>query len=395
MKYPPRECRAPRFSFSWRLAALSTVLIVAIDPANAGPTIEFGEQGFVTLSYSLQIHSEYSSFSSATDSGRKFDTFFRRNRITLTGQYNDYVGFYAQLEAGNDSKYARDDKEVFYRDAYVTLDLSDPLRFIAGRFKNTFSRENLEACLEPLTLDRSLIAYTPFGGTRDTGAAIWGNLADAKIQYRLMVSDGREGDEVPEDAPRLTARVHLSLLEPEYSYGYLGTYLGTQKVLTVGASFDYQANVAYANYPQREDSEDYQAWTADIFAEYPTSFGTLTGSAAYFDYSLGDVFFASPDPALPINSELEAYYVKGGYLFPSPLGIGRLQLYARYEDRDYKFPDDLFDNHLYSVGANYYIDGQQLKLTFEYTDTDFATEDPANHALQDQQLATFGLQLIF
>ncbi len=68
------------------------------------------------------------------------------------------------------------------RDAYVTLDYTDGLRFIVGRFKNTFTRENLEACLEPLTLDRSeTLAYSPFGGTRDTGVALWGNLADAKF----------------------------------------------------------------------------------------------------------------------------------------------------------------------------------------------------------------------
>ncbi|MFO1298460.1 MAG: hypothetical protein U1F25_19665 [Rubrivivax sp.] len=42
------------------------------------------------------------------------------------------------------------------------------MRFIAGRFKNTFSRENLEACLEPLTMDRAeVLSYTPFAGTRE------------------------------------------------------------------------------------------------------------------------------------------------------------------------------------------------------------------------------------
>ena len=361
----------------------------------AGPMIAYGEQGFVTLNYALQIHTEYSNFTSADDSGSKFDSFLRRNRITLTGQYNDYIGFYAQLEAGNDSKAGLNDRAVYYRDAYLTLDYRDSLRFIAGRFKNTFSRENLEACLEPLTLDRSLIAYTPFGGTRDTGAAIWGNIMDAAFQYRFMVSDGRESDEVAKDAPRLTARVHWSLLDPEYNYGYRGTYLGTQEVLTIGAAFDYQANVAYRNYPDRDDIADYKAWTADIYAEYPTSLGTLTGSAAYFDYGLGDAFDASPDPKLPINSELEAYYLKGGYMLPNPLGIGRLQLFARYEDRDYNFPGGLFDNELYSIGANYYIDGQQVKFTFEYTATEYDKEDPSNNSLQDQQQATLGLQLIF
>ena len=40
-------------------------------------------------------------------------------------------------------------------------------------FKNAFTRENLEACFDPLTMDRAeVISYTPWGGSRDTGAAV-------------------------------------------------------------------------------------------------------------------------------------------------------------------------------------------------------------------------------
>lgn len=364
--------------------------------ALAGPMIQYGDQGFVTLNYAVQVWSQYTDFTSATDSGSEYDTFLRRNRITLSGQHNDYIGFYAQLEAGNDSKAGEDDKSVYYRDAYLTFDYSDALRFIAGRFKNTFSRENLEACLEPLTLDRSTtLAYTPFGGTRDTGVAMWGNLADARFQYRIMAADGREGDEVVKDSPRLTARVHWSPWDPEYDYGYRGTYLGTRKVLTIGAAYDYQPDVAYADYPGRTDAKDYEAWTADIFAEYPGEGGTFTGSAALFDYSTGNAINESPDPDLPLNSELEGYYAKFGYLMPEPVGIGRLQFFARHENRDYDYPGDQFDHDWNSIGANYYIDGQQLKVTFEYADIDYEVEDPSNNRLQDHNQATLGVQLIF
>ena len=374
---------------------LATALVGTIAPVCAGPSIEFGDQGFINITYGLQLWSQYSNFTSAADSGSDYDTFLRRNRLTFAGQYNDYVGFYAQLEAGNDSKAGEDDKSVFYRDAYLTLDYNDAVRFIAGRFKNTFSRENLEACLEPLTLDRSTLSYTPFGGTRDTGVAMWGNLADAAFQYRVMVSDGREGDAVVKSSPRLTARVHWSPLDAEYDYGYRGTYLGTRKILTIGAAYDYQADVVYADYPTRSDPKDYKAWTADIFSEYPTSVGTFTGSAAIFDYDTGSAILKNPDPDLRINSDLEGYYIKAGYMLPKPVGIGRLQFFARHEERDYIYPEDQYDNTWNSIGANYYIDGQQLKVTFEYTDIDFDAPDPTNNLLQDQKLATLALQFIF
>lgn len=386
------KAKSLRTSLAIIMAASGSVAV------HAGPTITYGDEGFLTLNYELQIWSQYRDFRSADNSGDSFDTFLRRNRFTVLGQYNDYVGFYAQLEASGDSRFGDDDRSVFFRDAYITLDWDDARRFIGGRFKNTFSRENLEACLEPLTLDRSIIAYTPFGGTRDTGVAMWGNLADAKFQYRVMVSDGREGGNVPKDTPRVTGRVHYSAFDPEYSYGYRGTYLGTQRVLTFGAAYDFQADAVYANLPGRADPKDYSAWTVDAFYEEPMESGTLTLSGAYFDYSVdgalnGDELLV--DNTVTPNAEMDAYYVKGGWLFPQPIGIGRLQLFARHEASDYDRNDPFFDQTTNAVGANYYLDGQQLKLTFEYADVSFDEEHPSINSLRDYKQATLGFQMLF
>lgn len=361
----------------------------------AGPTIQYGEEGYVTFSYALQMWMQQKDYSSANHSGSSFDTFLRRNRLTFMGQYNDQIGFYAQLEAGNDSKYGNDERGVYYRDAYVTLDFSDEMRFIAGRFKNTFSRENLEACLEPLTLDRSIISYTPFAGSRDTGVAMWGNLADAKFQYRVMIADGREGDNLPKDTPRYTVRAHYSAFDPEFDYGYLGTYLGTRKVLTIGAAYDYQADVAYANSTLRRDAKDYKGITVDVFYEQPTASGTYTLSAAYFDYDTGNAINVDPDANLPTTTQLEANYVKAGYLFPGKIGMGRLQLFARHDTAKYNVTGSFLDNKTTAVGANYYIDGQKVKVTLEHAMVKFDTEHATDHTRQNNSQTTLGLQVIF
>jgi hypothetical protein len=364
--------------------------------AQAGPTIQFGEQGFVTFSYAIQPWVQYRDFTSTNHTGESTDFFLRRNRLTFSGRYSDFIGFYAQLEAGNDGKGGQENRSVFFRDAYVTLDYFDGARLMVGRFKNTFSRENLEACLEPLTMDRAeILAFPPFAGSRDTGLALWGNLADARLQYRIMVADGREGDEVVKSSPRLTGRVHLSLLDPEFEYGYRGTYLGTQRVFTIGASYDYQADVAYANFPARADAQDYKAWTADAFFEYPTRAGTVTLSGAYFDYSVGNAINQEPDPALPVSSELDGYYVKAGYLLPGRVGPGRLQLFARHERLDFNLDTGFLDQDWNGVGFHYYIDGQQLKISFEYAWIDFDNQHPVDPTMQDYSQATLGLQLIF
>ncbi len=380
-----------------RLALLGALLAVFSSAATAGPSLKFGDEGFITIDYGLQTWVQNRGFTSATDAGSETQFFLRRNRLTFSGQYSDTIGFYVQIDAPSDSKDGNNDRPVFYRDAYVTADVSDPVRFIVGRFKNTFTRENLEACLEPLTMDRAeVISFTPFGASRDTGVAMWGNLANAKFQYRFMVSNGRKGDAVVKDSPRLTARVHVSLLDPEYDYGYRGTYLGTKKILTIGAAYDYQADVAYADFATLSDPKDYKAWTADVFFEYPTRGGVYTASGAYMKYDTGDAINGpSPDPDLPITSQLDGYYAKIGYLLPRKIGPGRLQLFARHESSDYNLFTGFHDQTWDGIGAHYYLNGQQLKVSFEYAKIKFDKQDPADASLRDYSQATIGLQLMF
>lgn len=386
----------------FRLALCAAFAFVAgVAPnAIAGPTITYGDEGYLTISYAFQYWSQEKSFTSSTNNGSSWDSFFRRNRLLFAGQANDMVGYYVQFEAGNDGKQGNADKSIFYRDAYVTVDYSDPLRMIVGRFKNTFTRENLEACMEPLSIDRAeVISYTPFGssggGTRDNGVALWGNLADGMFQYRVMVADGREGDVVPKKSPRITGRVHLSLWEPETDFGYHSNYLGTKKVLTIGAAYDYQAHVAYGNYTGRTDIKNYKAWTVDAMMEYPTASGSYLLSAAYMDYDTGNAINENPDPTLPVTSQLKAYYVKGAWLYPGKVGWGRVQPYFRYERSNYGVTSGLFSQHWRGGGVNYYFNGQNLRLSLEYANIKFDIQHPTDPSFQNYSQTTIALQFIF
>jgi len=394
----PTMCVPPRS----RLAAGAALALamLAAPAALAGPTITYGEEGYLTISYAFQYWTQNRSFTSSTDNGSTWDSFFRRNRLLFAGQANDLVGYYVQFESGNDGKGGQSDKSIYYRDAYLTVDYSDPLRMIIGRFKNTFTRENLEACMEPLSIDRAeVISYTPFGanggGTRDDGVSLWGNLADGKFQYRFMVADGREGDVVPKKSPRLTARVHLSLWDPETDYGYHSNYLGTKKVLTIGAAVDYQANAAYGNYTARTDIKDYKAWTVDGMMEYPTRTGSYVLSAAYMDYDTGNAINMDPDPQLPVTSQLKAYYVKGAWLYPEKVGWGRIQPYFRFERSKYGVSSGYYSQHWRGGGVNYYFNGQNLRLSLEYANIKFDKQNPTDASLQDYHQTTIALQFIF
>lgn len=381
-----------------RFTVLSAVLALVMMPATvqAGPEFQISDESSMKVTYAVQMWLQNRDYTSDKDSGEMTDFWIRRNRVAFIGQYNDYISYYFQFEGAPDSRGGNDARSVYYRDAYLTLDMSDPVRFIIGRFKQTFSRENLEACLEPLTLDRGLGTYTPYGPSRDTGLVMWGNLADAMFQYRFMVADGREGDYVAKDSPRLTARVHATLWDPEFDYGYRGTYLGVKKILTIGAAYDYQADIAYADYSTRSDPQDYTGKTVDIFMEYPTGMGTFTLSGAKIEYDMGGAINKDPDPGLSEGgfTQLKMTYVKAGYLLPNKVGIGRLQFFARNEKSEHGLTSGYRDQTVNIAGFNYYINGQQLKVTFEYTQADFDIDHPTDKSLQDYNQAMLGLQFI-
>jgi hypothetical protein len=225
---------------------------------------------------------------------------------------------------------------------------------------------------------------------------MWGNLDNAKFQYRIMVANGRQGNDVPDSSPRYTIRAHYSLWDPEYGYGYLGTYLGTKKVLTIGAAYDAQQDVAWGDFSTKSNPKSYSAYTADIYYEQPTHSGTYTASAAYMKYDTGNAInSAYPDPNLPLNSQLDGYYAKFAYMFPSKMGAGRLQLFLRHERSNYNLSTGYGDQNWDSVGFNYYFNGQRLKVSGEYATIKFDKQNPTDPSQRDYDQATLGLQLMF
>lgn len=357
-------------------------LTLLVSSAMAGPVWKFGpeEQGMLKLEYKGQFQL------TVDDTDEKTQEFnFRRNRLALMGAYGPKFGLYVQTEY-NESTDSQDSRFQIL-DAVMRFQPKKNLNLWVGKFKYSFSRENLEACEKPLTLDRSLFIRSPFVSTRDKGVAIWGNMFDDKFQLRADVMNGRTGAADLESNFRYSVRAHLTLLDPEKGYGYRGTYLGKKTVLTLGAAYQYEQDVALAG----ADSVDLSAWTADIFVEYPTQeLGTFTASAAYVDYDMDDAYQMGATDTVGINGEKNGGYVKVGYL----LADMPLQLFARSENWSFAEVDGITSQELdfMAAGFNYYINGQNLKLTVEYSDTDYDKEDAQT---EDFSKVIAQLQLVF
>jgi hypothetical protein len=369
--------------------------------AKAGPTIEFGEdgEGLLRIDYKAQFQGIFREGGSGKDGLSDTSTMnFRRNRIQLVGAWGEKYGMYVQTDFVEDLNVntlgvGHDFGSYFtLLDAQFRYNYNEMFNVRVGKFKANFARENLEDCYQPLTLDRSLFLKAPFVVSRDIGVAVWGNLLDGKVQYRADVLEGRTADDVaPDSGFRYSGRVHLSLLDPEKGYGYRGTYRGNKKVLTIGLAGQFETDVVYGDLANKVQPENYKAWTADIFTEYPIDgIGTVTFSAAYMDVGM-DEAYQGADPeaeALGLSGERNGYYVKAAYMLPNI----PLQLFARYEGWTFASLEGVINQDLdwTGVGANYYVNGQNLKLTVEYANTDFAKE-----ATDCTDFDTFRAQLQF
>lgn len=392
-------------------SALAVGVTMLAGTAYAGPQITFGpeDQGALQIDYKGQFQMTVRDTGSGPqkdDTTMNFN--FRRNRLAFMGKYGDMLSMYVQTEFTENQDITtfgvsdtNSGSDFQLLDAVVRFNFNDAFKVNAGKFKYNLSRENLEACEMPLTLDRSLFIRAPYVSTRDKGVAVWGNLFNDIFQYRADVMEGRSATTAaapqPESNFRYSVRGHVTLLDPEKDYGYKGTYLGKKKILTVGGAFQYEPRVAYADTVAKTGAADYKGYTADIFFEYPIEkMGVVTASAAYEKIDLGDAYKgANPDPdVLGLNGEKNGYYVKAGYMLPSL----PLQLFARYEQWSFANLNGIENQkiHWYGGGANYYLRDQNLKLTFEVSQTGFerGTGTVAD-STKDYKTFITQLQLIF
>lgn len=390
-------------NFTTKVLAACTGLVMLATSAFAGPVWTFGpeDQGLLKLEYNGQFQLNYRDTGSGSSSGDDTMEFnFRRNRIALIGVYEG-LGIYVQTEFREDNNITPFDvsdgnnSDFELLDAQFRFKYNDAVQFRVGKLKHSLTRANLEACEMPLTLDRSVLVSTPFVKTRDKGVVMWGNMFEDIFQYRLEVMNGRnDSSSAPDSNFRYGARAHLTFLDKETGFGYRGTYMGAKKVITLGASYQYEADVAYGNTVLKNDKVDFNAWSVDFYVEYPIEdIGTFTFSTAYVDYDLDDAYKgANPDAgAIGLSGEKNGGYSMIGYMLPNL----PLQFFARAENWSFAHWG-VYDQEVdwYGGGFNYYFRGQNLKLTVEYSTVDFDTEVKGTNC-EDFDSLTAQLQVIF
>ena len=203
-----------------------------------------------------------------------------------------------------------------------------------------------------------------------------------------------------------------------------GTWLGTKKVLNIGAGFHYNADGAYSrsnNYPSATPSgfdpfsttttHDIKLFGVDAFYDAPidtASNTALTVYGVYYNYDFGPNFVRNvglinpgnggvrggtgpatlAGNALPLIGTGQSYYVQTGLLLPKKL-LGpkaRLQPYVAYLRNNLEGLKDQSGErrgvNVYDAGLNLLLDGHNAKITLNYrARPDFSDQffDPARN----------------
>lgn len=358
---------------------------------------EFGDGGFLNVEYQVHARAAKADIGApGTGDSSTTNYYLRRDRLSFLGMFNETYGYAIQFEYPGGTKIGptgvspdASDYELSVLDYYLTADYSSGFKIRAGKVKHILTREVMEGCFDPLSIDRSYFILGPFGNsgektTRDEGVILWGNLFEDKLQYRASALLGNNyGEQKPDSAGyRYTGRLHLSLFDPENGLGYKGSYLGKKKVLTLGAGYEMESAAVYS--VGATGAEDYTAYSYDLFFEYPTDAGTFTASAAYLNQDFNGAGVNGIPGAAGIHGEKNGGYWKAAYM------IGKFQVYGRMEKWSFANLDGVSGQivNWTAEGINYYIKGQNLRLTLEVENIAFdkptATGDFTTTLLQFQ-----------
>lgn len=231
-------------------------------------------QDNVKFGFWTQLWYQYVEDGKDGDTGLS-DFIARRAYFSISGQPSDLLSFFTHIavdrlgQEGLDNAALGLGSGLVFRDLWATLHVQKYLNIQVGRMYVPLTRNyGVTSTKALLTTDLSLlqggirgsIFYTNKVG-RDDGVVFWGTPLDGRLHYRMMVSEGVEGDRNPDDNLRFVGRLAFNFLEPETTWFNKGTYLGEKKILSFGAAFDTQNGLATSDGIQQDNF----VWTADVF----------------------------------------------------------------------------------------------------------------------------------
>jgi len=341
------------------------LLWFCILPALTGPTAMTGESQNITLKWGAGLRSQFTTFDRHLP--RNDDVFLdgvaAHARLFLSGVLLERFSFEINIDR-------RESGELEILDNFIQWKLHEGLKLQAGQFLIPADRSQSSGPFYLHGWDFPMVQrYPSIAGGRDQGLGCWGLLAGGRLKYHAGVFRGRT-EPIDDSAQLLYAgRVAYAFWDPEPGFYDSSTYFGKKEIFSIGASFMSKAN-GFA------DGGDFSAGNVDLLVEKRLGEGTASLEASFYDYD-SDGFVDS--------LQGDGLMVLAGYLFPRPLGSGRLQCSARFQ----VFSSDRGqDQDRVEMILQYLLKGHDAKFLATY-----ALEDPGSD--EDRTYLRIGSQFQF
>ncbi|GMQ34028.1 porin [Algoriphagus taiwanensis] len=296
--------------------------------------------------------------------------------------------------------------QMFMHDVWTEYKISDWLYAGAGlHYWNGISRFSSHSTLNFMAVDAPIFNWPNIELTdqfaRQFGFYAKGNLS--KINYRVAlnkpfaVGAGGKYDEVNQrevafnlatDNWATQGYLSFEFLEKESNKlpYFVGSYLGTKKVFNLGAGWYFHPeSTSSKDASGQVKMHDTRLYGLDAFLDMPLSPNglALTSYAVWYSYDFGPNYLRNigimnvgfgagttqngPGNAQPTIGTGSIFYTLHGLLLPSNLlkDKGRLQPFVALTYKDFEFHQD--SSLQYDLGMNYYINGHQAKITFQYS----------------------------
>ncbi|MGH1338865.1 MAG: hypothetical protein ACRBFS_22305 [Aureispira sp.] len=290
--------------------------------------------------------------------------------------------------------------QLFFHDVWIQYNVHKNHTIGAGlHYFNGISRLNNQSTLNMMTLDNNRQSWATIGLSDQFARhlGVFGKGSFGNFQYRLAINNaaqnGLDGRDPIQDVSSVYGGSRILGMEASLVYaGYfeyqlwdresnflpykVGTYLGSKKVLNIGAGFFLHPNgsVRAVNAPDNYQGELVNLWAIDAFMELPIGEknACLTAYATFQLNNYGkDYLFSAYGTGNMI-------YAHVGYAFPGEKL--RFQPYVSFGTHAYQaLPDQ---RNVLSAGLNMYMNGHHSKLTLEYRNQSFGVTNSNTLSLQ-------------